>query len=307
VAHTLLFNYNIDGNNIKDEHQKFLDEQLIPFLKANKVNIRLHGTASRSGDPEYNKKLSMERVLKIKKYLISQGLTEAQVPGTQMDWVGAAEANPGNIEDGRDRAVRITIENGLKPRPIVVKEPEPPDPPIIIAPIILPDISTTPTPSSNLDPETTEFKIRYVSGEDVTLLGIGTKGTVNAGLGLGASHHTFQIMDPRTGRIKTFELIGPNIGDGVGIKNVPGSVTLPADNPWADLKLAVPMKLGDFSGKPAAFNSVGEGSLSSNRIEFIMPGPGGTHGMAPNAGANVETGFTLGMGMTIVQGAFISR
>jgi hypothetical protein len=303
VTHVLLFNYNIDGNLIKDEHKEFLDKQLIPFLKANKVHVKLHGTASRSGDPEYNKQLSMERVLRIKKYLTDHGIPESQVPGTQMDWVGSKEANPGDMEDGHDRAVKITIANGLKPKPIIVEKPKgPPRPVFIPGPNIFPNLDTTITSDDPPLPETTEFKIRFVKGMDLNK-GKSTKGRINIGVGLGASDDRFEIMDPRTGQTKFFDLVGPNVGAGLGIKGVDISgISLPADNAWSDLQFADPMKLNDFQGKSATFVSVGAGQFALvNRIEFFAPGPnGGT------VAANLSTGFTIGAGATVATGVMLA-
>jgi outer membrane protein OmpA-like peptidoglycan-associated protein len=65
-----LFNYNVDGNLLKAEHKKFLDNQLIPLLKKEKAHVKLRGTASKSGGADYNRQLSLERVLRVKGYLL---------------------------------------------------------------------------------------------------------------------------------------------------------------------------------------------------------------------------------------------
>ena len=62
VFEFILSNYNIDGNLLKPEHRKALDQHIVPFLKENRVHAELTGTASRTGAAAYNRQLSLERV-----------------------------------------------------------------------------------------------------------------------------------------------------------------------------------------------------------------------------------------------------
>src|SRR4051812_45702491 len=138
----ILFNYNIDGNLLKDEHKQLLDRDIIPFVKTNRVHVKLTGMASQSGDREYNRQLSLSRVLRVKKYLLSQGLTEAQLPGPDIHAVGEDLSVSKSTEDPMDRAVRMAVAVGIKPRPLhptivipVIITPGGPEP--IIAPEII--------------------------------------------------------------------------------------------------------------------------------------------------------------------------
>ena len=73
---------------LKQEHKELLDRDIIPFTKEHRVHVKLTGMASRSGDREYNRQLSLGRVLRVKQYLLGKGLTEAQVPGPDIRAAG---------------------------------------------------------------------------------------------------------------------------------------------------------------------------------------------------------------------------
>jgi len=128
VFEYILFNYNIDGNVLKKEHKELLDRDIIPFVKEHRVHVKLMGMASQSGDREYNRKLSLGRVLRVKQYLLSEGLTEAQVPGPDIRAAGEDLSTSKLSEDPMDRAVRLTIAVGIKPRPLY---------PTIVVPMII--------------------------------------------------------------------------------------------------------------------------------------------------------------------------
>jgi outer membrane protein OmpA-like peptidoglycan-associated protein len=128
-----LYNYNIDGNTLKPEHQQFLRDRLVPFVRSVPSHIKLHGTASQSGDATYNRQLSLERVLRVKQFLTSCGLTEGQVPGTQMQATGEDQSKSKSSEDAWDRAVTLVIAARVLSRPIRRPRPEAkpkPHPPI---------------------------------------------------------------------------------------------------------------------------------------------------------------------------------
>src|SRR5262249_10550734 len=107
----------------------WLDSTLIPVLKAKRLHVKLRGTASRSGTSEYNRQLSLERVLHVKRYLISKGLTEAQVPGQDLRAAGSDLSTSTSDEDERGRA--RARPGGPRPRapPPPPPPPAPPSPP----------------------------------------------------------------------------------------------------------------------------------------------------------------------------------
>src|SRR5262245_6584046 len=165
VFEYILVNYNIDGNVLKKEHKELLDRDIIPFGKENRVHVKLTGMASQSGDREYNRQLSLGRVLRGKEYLISTGLTEAQVPGTDIRPAGADLSISKSMEDAADRAVQLTIAVGIKPLPLY---------PTIVIPVIItaerPDPIIVPEVPGNKPGE--RWTIRQIFGTN-TNVGVG--------------------------------------------------------------------------------------------------------------------------------------
>ena len=111
-----LYNFDIDEKKPKTEHFKWLDDEVVPLLKANpKTTVSLRGTASKSGDKDYNREpLSKGRAEAVQKYLISKGATAAQLTAR---WTGNDWSTSTITEDEGDRAVLVfvytplTIEN----------------------------------------------------------------------------------------------------------------------------------------------------------------------------------------------------
>jgi len=69
----LLFNFDIDGDQLKSEHKKFIIAEALPRMRAG-ATVRVIGLADRLGDPDYNRKLSNRRVARTTEFL------KAQVP-----------------------------------------------------------------------------------------------------------------------------------------------------------------------------------------------------------------------------------
>src|SRR5262245_10596597 len=162
IATANLYNYNIDGNLLKAEHKTYIDEKIVPVLRKHKAHVKIIGTASQSGDRAYNQQLSVERVLRVKSYLLGKGFSESQVPGEEMRAYGEDLSTSKNSEDEQDRAVKIILAWGTKPQPISVFDD------IVIAgdiPVKLPIPKLRPIPIAL----STEWKIRYLSGADAGL------------------------------------------------------------------------------------------------------------------------------------------
>lgn len=119
IARIDLYNYNVDGNLLKPEHQEYLRRKMVPLLKNAPVHVKLTGRASQSGDQEYNRTLSLERVLRVKRFLTGHGIPESKVPGTQMHAVGEDYSTSISREDEWDRGVSLTIAWGTKRFPII--------------------------------------------------------------------------------------------------------------------------------------------------------------------------------------------
>jgi hypothetical protein len=111
----LLFNFDVDGDAVKREHQDWLLANALPLLACQHAAGSLKGMASRSGSASYNLQLSERRVANVKKVLTGQGADPGKL---NMVWVGEEAAALAGAKDGteeeRDRAVAISIQ--LPPR-----------------------------------------------------------------------------------------------------------------------------------------------------------------------------------------------
>ncbi|MBL8231627.1 MAG: OmpA family protein [Bryobacterales bacterium] len=255
IAVITLANYNIDGNLMKQEHKDFLDQKLIPLLRANKVHVKLRGMASKSGDRQYNYDLSLGRVLRVKKYLIASGVPEAKVPGSDIEAVGEDYSTSKSDEDASDRAVRIIIAGGTKPRPIY--------PAIILREIIrrpikrpkLPKFSKLSSPMSRL------WRIKYL-GE--------------VGLGAGTAAHF--VLENRTNRTQA---VCRFYGSGPGLA-APVQVGLEGD--WSEFETPDPMHIQDFEGLVSYKTEASVGPVGDTRIFWWE------HMLS----VQLNTGFSLG-------------
>jgi len=107
----LLYNFDIDDAQLKAEHQKWLDTNVVPLLtRARKFTIALKGAASRSGAASYNMQLSQRRVEAAETFLKQHGVAADQLSRT---WVGEEEAAAFGRLDGseseEDRAVAVFV------------------------------------------------------------------------------------------------------------------------------------------------------------------------------------------------------
>src|SRR5262245_17338125 len=268
----VLYNFNIDGNLLKDEHKQALDE-LAAWVKdpRNQVHLRLIGTASKSGEADYNQQLSLERVLRVKKYLLAQRLTESQVPGEQMRAYGESRSTSSSEEDEMDRAVRIEIHAGRLTKPIPVKRPDPQDFTSMPWLIYHPD---PPTPDEMEIKSKKTFFMRHVLavsaafGSDKTTLGsIGKKGVgVSAGAGVGPTVEGFEIMDAETGVVGRFLLSGVSVGAGLSVNLGKTSIggTAPGEgNPWSEI-VCDHQSVSDFEWDFGIYRSAGGGPWTFN-------------------------------------------
>jgi hypothetical protein len=116
-----LYNFDIDGADLKLEHKSFLRERIVDYLNKYGFHIWLHGHSSRSGDYAYNVGLSKRRVENVTAFLKSLGVRDTQI---QPQWDGPKDATPKKLEAEVDRSVSFHIQPGVTPIP-------PPIPPII--------------------------------------------------------------------------------------------------------------------------------------------------------------------------------
>jgi hypothetical protein len=110
----VLYNFDIDGTSLKSEHTQWLDGEVVPLLKANpKATVSILGTASKSGNPDDNRKRSQRRAEEVQKYLISKGVSSAQVPNANVKGAGADLSKVSLKEYEGDRAVQLNINAPL--------------------------------------------------------------------------------------------------------------------------------------------------------------------------------------------------
>ena len=207
----ILFNYNIDGNVLKEEHKQLLDRDIIPFVRTNRVHVQLTGMASQSGDREYNRQLSLSRILRVKKYLVGKGLTEAQVPGTEIRAVGEDLSISKSTEDPMDRAVRLAIAVGIKFRPVH---------PTIVVPMIVtpggPDPITLPEIVVGGDKPEERWSIRQLFGTNMNVgIGAGIP-FIGVGGGVGPIQYSFLLVNRKTAQMSECTFGGGGFSGGIG-------------------------------------------------------------------------------------------
>jgi hypothetical protein len=112
----LLFNFDVEGDAVKPEHERWLEANAIPLLSCEQAVGNLKGMASRSGTDAYNLQLSQRRVENVKKLLAAKGTSPAKLSAL---WVGEEAAALAGTADGTEdelaRSVSITVN--LPPRP----------------------------------------------------------------------------------------------------------------------------------------------------------------------------------------------
>lgn len=106
-----LYNFDINVSTLKDEHKKFLHDNVVPALKFSDLHsARLHGSASKSGEDNHNLTLSGSRAEEVRRILTAGGA------GPKIKEVKALGEPPGAgaNEDERDRAVIIFLDLPLE-------------------------------------------------------------------------------------------------------------------------------------------------------------------------------------------------
>jgi hypothetical protein len=131
----LLYNFDVDGDAVKQEHRVFIQNKVVPLLEGDRGHIWMQGSASRSGTNAYNMELSRKRVKNIAAILRAAGIIDRQM---QLDAVGAEQDKGHKLEEETDRAVALVV--------IPVHKESPPPPRKIPPP----------------PPVSTEFKIRLL-------------------------------------------------------------------------------------------------------------------------------------------------
>ncbi len=113
----LLYNFDVDGDSVKPEHQTFHRDRAAPLHQNDPGHIWLQGSASRSGANAYNMELSRRRVKNVAMIVRSEGILDRQM---QLEAIGEEQAQAHPIEDETDRAVALIVI------PVAKESPPPP-------------------------------------------------------------------------------------------------------------------------------------------------------------------------------------
>ena len=271
-----LFNFNIDGDVLKPEHRRFLDRHVVPLLKAHRIHARLTGTASRTGGRDYNRQLSLSRVLRVKEHLRKRGIPESKVPGSTIVAAGEDLSTSKSDEDALDRAVRIRFALGIRPMPI---------PPTIVLPTVVidgetPPITLPPLVIASGEEPGRSWTIRQIYGHSV---GIGHP------LGVGGSliQYNFLLVNRSSRQMAQCAFFGPAVtGSPPKAPMVSGSLTLPS-HVWNSFKTPKPVTFADFNGG-AKWDEVGVGAGTDTSLAVLQV-------FNPDARVGVSTGKTVGI------------
>jgi hypothetical protein len=122
----VMSNFDIDGADVKREHQTFLRSRVIPILTGPSARAWLQGSASHSGSDRHNQALSERRAHAVEAFLVANGV---QVSRLNVSAVGESQANPARLENAPDRAVAILAAPLYRPPPPPPRRPVPTAPP----------------------------------------------------------------------------------------------------------------------------------------------------------------------------------
>jgi hypothetical protein len=242
--------------------------------------------ASKVGDRAYNQQLSVERVLRVKKYLLSKGVPEAKVPGPDVSAIGEDGAQRHADNDEHDRAVRITLALGTKPKPLYPTIVLPPivitseEPPIELPPVVI--IENRPRTPANVFGQ--NFLIKQLGSADYGLFKV-----------LGASAMFLQIVDTDN----RVEIICAGGGGEAGI-GTPASVSL--KGPFNPFSTSAPTEITDFVGRVMFQTPAAAGPFSTKSRITFMDLPDGASGRK-SLTVPMDTGTTIGV--SVAQTTFL--
>jgi OmpA family len=102
-----LDNFGIDQSGLKNEHKKWLDENVVPAMRADPATrVFLRGSASKSGANDYNMKLSKRRAESVRDHLVQRNISLAQI---SVAFTGEELAQGTIDESSVDRAVFLLL------------------------------------------------------------------------------------------------------------------------------------------------------------------------------------------------------
>ena len=272
----LLYNFDIDGDALKAEHEAYVRSTVVPILRSGS-SVGLTGLASRTADNSHNLALSQRRVEHATEFLrtvLPAGVTITGAGGLG-EIPAAAFGVPDSTEDERFRAVVMFVSIATPSLPPTPPVPDPPVAPTLPVPprrrqevIPRPHIRPTPVPTTG---RTSHFRVRIIGGMGVSL-------------GVGVEAMTLDIWDFENNLLCTYELRGVSLGAGT-----PLAVSL--RGPWNDFSTPEPMTCSDFGGI-ARFGTV---FVMDKSVNVLTLEPVGS---LPVEVVPFRTGWTLGFGIS---------
>lgn len=118
----VMSNFDIDGADVKREHQTFLATRVVPILTGANARGWLQGSASRSGPDAHNQRLSERRARAVEAFLVARGVQASRL---NVSAVGESQASPARLENAPDRAVAILAAPLYTPPPVPPPRPVP--------------------------------------------------------------------------------------------------------------------------------------------------------------------------------------
>lgn len=247
VFEFILTNFNIDGNLLKAEHKQVLEQHIIPFARTNKVHVELTGTASQTGEADYNRELSRQRALRVRKYLLERGLASAEVPLGDVRAAGEDLSRSKNVEDELDRAVRIRLVVGVRKGTVR---------PHVVVPQVAPPQPVQEVPETVITVDTrVPWAIQELSGFNVGVgVSVGALG-LSVGVQAGSVEYHFLLVNLRSRQMAQCRFAGPALGSGLaqgGLK--PGASAGPSfsitkgSHTWDTFQTPAGTTFDDFSG-----------------------------------------------------------
>jgi OmpA family len=109
-ATLLLYNFDVDGSDLKKEHTDFLRDQVVFFLEDGPdASVRVVGQASLTGESGHNEALSANRAKAVMKHLTTNGIDASKFQPNEPIAVGDNPSGPAK-EDKRDRSVTLRLK-----------------------------------------------------------------------------------------------------------------------------------------------------------------------------------------------------
>src|SRR5262249_1663197 len=105
-----LYNFDVDGSDLKKEHVDFLHDQVVFFLDDGpEARVAVVGQASLTGESGHNDELSANRAKAVKNHLTTEGIAASKVQPSEPIALGDAPSGP-EREDKRDRSVTLNLK-----------------------------------------------------------------------------------------------------------------------------------------------------------------------------------------------------